>query len=395
MDVSFKGVCPPHKIGKVYIYPISKDLSLSTISKYCDAINPANKLGSGCNGEVFTLGMDLVIKKAKPNALVNKSLMNEAKKLDILYNLEKEKGIKLKNIQSGIAGFEFPNGDSYLVSTLVKGSKANIEKNPFNEKNLDSLMNLLTELDKGSDKDGRLMMFDLNLNNINITENQAGIFDFEYMIGQNLEQAIKDRIIGKLGSASSHVSDTSNLQSNVRSFEYAGLYYYFREMPENNVKDLLTKYLKIKSKYHKKMCEYYNNLSTQSNYPKELSKIASSEQSHSKLLAKPDNDIIKSEAMKIQMANFVFVSGQWCKTSSITFNTEQVMTYQQEGLRFFKKQLEKARQNCDKDRTIYYQNCINLFDGWKRVLTLPEIMNEGQRARITKDKIKTLDEILL
>lgn len=27
MEINFKGICPPHKIGKIYVYPIHKDLS--------------------------------------------------------------------------------------------------------------------------------------------------------------------------------------------------------------------------------------------------------------------------------------------------------------------------------------------------------------------------------
>lgn len=202
MDISFKGISPPHKIGKIYVYPISKDLSKSKIKNFCSYINDSNKIGSGCNGNVFSLGMDLVIKKAKSNALVNKSLMNEAAKLDMLWDLEQELGIKLNNVQSGIAAFEFPNRASYLVSTLVQGAKPNPSTNPFNEKNLESLIDILTILDKGSQKHGRLMMYDLNLGNININENKAGIFDFEYMCGENLETSIQDRVVKKLGSAS-------------------------------------------------------------------------------------------------------------------------------------------------------------------------------------------------
>lgn len=119
MNITFTGVSPAHKIGKVHVYPINKDLSMLDITRYCRNLTPKNLIGSGNNGNVFSLGMDLVIKKAKSNALVNKSLINEAQKLDMLYNLEQERGIKLKNVQSGITGFEFSNGDSYLISTLV------------------------------------------------------------------------------------------------------------------------------------------------------------------------------------------------------------------------------------------------------------------------------------
>lgn len=394
MNISFKGIALPHKIGEIYVYPISKDLSKSTINNYCRTIGDSNKIGSGCNGNVFSLGMDLVIKKAKSDALVNKSLINEATKLDMLWNLEQELGFKLDNVQSGIAGFEFPNGASYLVSTLVKGSKPNPSTNPFNERNLESLIDILTILDKGSQKDGRLMMYDLNLSNINVNKNKAGIFDFEYMCGENFEDSIQNRIIKNLGTASSHVSDTSNLQSNIRSFEYAGLYYYLDEMPTKDIKAFLSKYLTIKSKYHNEMSNYYLKKSKTSKFSEELYKIAKSEKAHSQLLQEPSNDIIKSEAMKIQMANFVFVSGQWCKNPDLKFNLKQISDYYNECLQYFEKELKTAKINNDENRNIYYQNCINLFKGWNRVLKLSEIMNEEQKARMTENSIKTLNNFI-
>lgn len=393
MNISFKGIAPPHKIGKIYVYPISKDLSKSTINNYCKAISDSNKIGSGCNGNVFSLGMDLVIKKAKSDALVNRSLINEATKLDMLWNLEQELGLKLDNVQTGIAGFEFPNGASYLVSTLVQGAKPNHLTNPFNEKNLESLIDILTILDKGSQKDGRLMMYDLNLNNINVNKNKAGIFDFEYMCGEDFENSIQNRVIKNLGTASTHVSDTSNLQSNIRSFEYAGLYYYLNEMSSKDIKAFLSKYLTIKSKYHNEMSNYYSEKSKTSKFSEELYKIAKSEKAHSQLLLEPSDDILKSEAMKIQMANFVFVSGQWCKNPDLKFNPEQIIDYYTTGLKYFEKEFKKAKINNDINRKIYYQNCINLFKGWNRVLKLSEIMNEEQKARITNDKIKILSFI--
>jgi hypothetical protein len=388
-------VCPEHNIGKVHIYPINKDIKMSAITKYRKNVTPKNLIGSGNNGSVFSLGMDLVIKKSKKNALVNKSLMNEAKKLDMLYTLEQERGIKLKNVQSGITGFEFPNGDSYLVSTLVKGERANYYKNPLNTKNLNSLMDVITELDKGSTKDGRLMVYDLNLDNINFTKSKAGIFDFEYMRGTKLDDAIRNRIIGQKDRLSTHISDTSNLESNVRSFESAGLWSYLQEVPQAEAKKIFGKYLEIKSKYHKNMSEYYFNEAKKSIYSDEISQIAKSEASHAKLLAKPTPDIIKAEATKIQMANFLFVSSSWCQTSWLKFNPRQVVEYYQNGNKFFNEELKKATLTNNKDKITYYQNCINLFNGWKNVLDLNKNIREGEKSRIVTNKCKTLDKMCL
>ncbi len=390
-NVSFLGIRPPHMLEGIVVYPINKDLSMSDINNCLKAICPEAKIGSGCNGDVFTLGMDLVVKKARPDALVNKSLMNEAEKLDILYNFEQERGMKLNNVQSGIAGFEFCNGKSYLISTKVEGKKADFFKNPFNEKNLASLLEILTEFDKGSVKNGRLMIYDVNLDNIHITKDNAGIFDFEYMDAQNLLELLVNRIKRRYNTASPHVSDTSNLESNVRSFEYAGLYYYLRDMPKSEIKKFFTKYLEIKSKYHKDMSDYYFDLAKELKYFEfyntSFLNLAKNELSHSKLLAKADDDIIKAEAMKIQMANSVFVSSKWCQTPQLKFNPEQIKKYYMNCLEFFKKRYY-VNENTNIDKQNYYRNCINLTNGWKHSLSLPD------NSRVTNEEIKTLDEFV-
>lgn len=395
MTISFTGIRSPYynKEG-IYIFPINKDLTTDDIDKYQSSIRPKNKIGSGCNGDVYAVGSDLVIKRPRKNALTNKNVQKETNALDTIYNLEQEHNIKLDNIQSGIAAFEYPNGDSYLVSTFVKGKRADAYNNPFNENNIDSLMNTLTILDKGSKKDGRIMLYDINLDNINITPTQAGIFDFEYMRSEKLDELIQKRIIKNQDTTSTHISDTSNLESNVRSFEYAGLYYYFQEMPEDEASELMKKYLSSKSKYHSSMSDYYHDCAKTSKYPEELLSLSESEHAHSQLLSQPTTDIIKSEAIKIQMANFVFVSGKWCQTPSLKFNPDQIINYYQNGLNYFRQQLDKAVLKGDIDRITYYQNCVNLFDGWDRILKLPKIMNSNQCSRTTNTTIKTLDEIV-
>lgn len=165
-------------------------------------------------------------------------------------------------------------------------------------------------------------------------------------------------------------------------------------MPQKNMKELLSKFLIKKSKYHNEMQNYYSEKSKTSQYKKELCSIAKSEEVHSKLLQNPSEDIIKSEAIKIQMANFIFVSGQHCKNHNLKFNLEQITNYYNEGLNYFEKEFEKAKNAKDNNRKIYYRNCINLFKGWNRVLRLSEIMNKDQRTRITKSKIRTLEENL-
>ena len=129
MEISFQGIIPPYKIAKAKIYPIAKDISSLEINNVCNTISKKTDLiGEGVNGEAFYYGQDLVVKKCKPNALCPNNIMNEAEKLDILYEFFKErgKGFSLGNTQKGIVAFQLNNGESYLISSLVKGKKADI-----------------------------------------------------------------------------------------------------------------------------------------------------------------------------------------------------------------------------------------------------------------------------
>ena len=88
----------------------------------------------------------------------------------MLHKLEIETGKESDNIQRGIAEFEFPNGESYLISTRIKGKSLNFYENPLTKKNLKSVIETITFLDKGSSK-GRLLPWDLSGSNINFTPN--------------------------------------------------------------------------------------------------------------------------------------------------------------------------------------------------------------------------------
>ena len=259
IQISFQGIIPPYKIPKAAIYPIKKDITPAEINNICKTISKNSKsFGEGVNGQAYYYGKDLVVKKSKPNALCQNNIINEAKKLDILYELRKERGknINLANTQQGIAAFKLNNGESYLISSLVKGYKANPFTNPLNSKNLTSLISIITELDKGSEKYGRLMVYDLNIGNILFTKDKAGILDFEHLKGEKLDESIKKIIINKDYGSAAHTSDTSFLDSNLRSFEFSALYDYLIQAPAKTARKLFNEYLNVKSFYHKMMSEH-------------------------------------------------------------------------------------------------------------------------------------------
>ena len=399
MQISFQGIIPPYKISKARIYPIKRDISSAEINNICnEVLKNAKSLGEGVNGKAYYYGRDLVIKKSKTDALCNNNVMQEAEKLDILYEFMKERGkfFNLENTQQGIAAFKLNNGDSYLISSLVKGRIANPYTNPLNKKNLASLVSVITELDKGSDKYGRLMVYDLNLGNIHFTKDKAGILDFEHLKGENLDESIKNVIIDKNYGSAIHTSDTSFLDSNLRSFEFSALYDYLNSAPVNEARKLFNEYLNIKSHYHKNMAEHLKKQSSISSYPEIVDGIAKSELAHANILSCKNlsKDIIKSEAVKIQMSQFMYISSRHCNAAYMKFNPRQISEYRQKGLEFFYKKLTEALKSGNKDKIVYYTDCITVFDKWAKVDKLLQAMNDSQRKRISVAKSTTLDEVL-
>lgn len=399
MQISFQGVIPPYKTAKAKIYPIARDISPLEINNICNTISKKmNCIGEGVNGQAFYYGQDLVIKKSKPDALCPHNIMNEAEKLDILYEFldERGKGFSLGNTQNGIVAFQLNNGEAYLISSLVKGKKADFCTNPLNTKNLTSLVSIITELDKGSEKYGRLMVYDLNIDNIHFTKDKAGILDFEHLKGENLDKSIKNVIIDKNYGTAIHTSDTSFLDSNLRSFEFSALYDYLTNSPVQISRKLFKEYLNIKSFYHNNMAKHLKQQAKKSLYPEIVEDIATAELAHSHLLSSKNLsiDIIKSEAMKIQMARFMFISSKHCNSPNIRFNPLQIKQYRQNGLEYFNEKLLDALNSKDFDKITYYKDCIKIFSKWAKADDLPKTMIDSQRKRISNTRDLTLDKIL-
>lgn len=399
MQISFQGIFPPYKIAKAKIYPIAKDISSLEINNVCNTISKSDYFDEGVNGQAFYYGQDLVVKKSKPDALCPNNIMNEAEKLDILYEFLKDrgKGFSLGNTQKGIAAFQLNNGESYLISSLVRGKKADYYTNPLNHKNLNSLVSIITELDKGSEKYGRLLVYDLNLGNIHFTKDKAGILDFEHLKAEKLDESIKNVIIDKNYGVAAHTSDTSFLDSNLRSFEFSALYDYLNNTPAQISRKLFNEYLNIKSSYHKNIAKHLNQQAKNSLYPEIIENIAGSELAHSKLLSNKNlsKDIIKSEAMKIQMARFMFISSKHCNSPNIRFNPVQIKQYRQSGLEYFNKKLIEALESKNFDQITYYKDCIKIFNKWAKADDLSKTMIDSQLKRISVTKSLTLDRILV
>ncbi len=406
MNLSFAGILSPYTdLQGRKITPISKDPTEEDVNQAIESTKVSqDKKMEGMNGYVFLLGQDLVVKKYKGKDALSDNPYREIKKLDRMY----DSSFQLNNSQKGLYAIE-DNSNTYLVSTKVEGENPDSDYSHYNENNLKSLVGIIEQMDKGmiipnSSKKGhsnriRFMNYDFNGKNIHITPNSAGLFDFEYSVFENIDDMIEDKIVKNNAGVNPHQSDTSNLPSSLKSFEFYAFSYYLQSA--DNTREVLTDYLDSKGQYHENMSKFYKDFTLESDYPEICMEISKREQAHSKLLKKDEKgkipqDILMSEARKIQMAQFLHEQSPFCSDGKIP--AEQIKEYSSNTLEFFKQNLEKAEKNYDKDRIIYYTDCYNLMSNWINVNKIIENNIEKNDkvtlSKLTTDHKTTIDELI-
>lgn len=388
-NVNFLGIKPPYRINDTTIYPIEQDLSLKQIEEVKRCITDNRFIGQGLNGRVYRINDDYVVKVPISDRNVKDSILNETKKLDMLYDFLNERKVDLQNTQRGIASFFTDKGEEYLISTYVKGSERNKTNNRLNKYNIDSMMKILTELDIGSEKYGRIMSYDYNSGNVNFTKKSAGILDMEYMRGTPLNFDIDNHIIRGRWSLSPHLSDTSALVSNVRTFEFGNLYHYLMSLSQSKAEKIFKIYLDRKSLYHAKMAEFYTQKSTEGTYTEIFKDLARRENNHSNLLNKKHitPDIIKSEAIKIQLGEFLYrICGSKIRGN---YNPYQIYNYYTDSQKYFKNKFKETRKSGDYELASYYYDCMRTLGTWKQLKDI--VYNGYNESRFVYTAETTLD----
>ena len=315
------------------------------------------------NGCTYKINDEFVVKVPHKERRKVDSIIKETLNLDLLYNFFKERKVNWQNSQRGIAAIYNDDGEGYLISTFVPGGECG-KTIDLNSKNLNSVMQIITELDIGTKDNGRLMSYDYNTHNIHYTETTAVIYDFENLKCLKLEDEILKRVVNGRKSNTPHLSDTSALTSNIRTFEFGTIYHYTKKLKPEERKNFFKKYLHEKSIYHNKMAKYYEKEAKGNIHGAFLSKLAKKENVHSELLNinRITDDIIKSEAIKIQLAVFIyhFNNGKIRKE----INPKQITLYYKESLKFFKDKLHNAIKSRNKNEAIYYFDCVNALEIW-------------------------------
>ena len=387
-----------------YIIPIKTCPSADDINaaiKATTKIDKTKKDMEGCNGKAFIFGEDLIVKTYKAGNKKDSSIPErEIKMLDKMYDL----GIHFPNSQDGCYAFITPSEEYYLVSTKVEGENPNPSAMNLTKENLFSLINIICDMDKGQYEPSqktfyRFMNYDFNGKNIKVTPKKAGVYDFEYSQIENIANKIQERIYGGINGVNCHQSDTSFLSSSLRSFELWTLHNYLLKSP--NADKTFNDYLSVKRKYHYEMSLYYREIAQDCYFSEILENIARKEKAHASLLRTDENgkiskDIKKAEAIKIQMASFLHQRTPFCATGIV--NPEQLKQYVTDSIDFFSKQLNIAKENNDKNRIIYYEDCMELFSSWKMVIPEIEYLIKNDISyfmhKITKERMKSLNDVL-
>ncbi len=433
-SISFKGIEKPYKTKFGFqIIPIAKNPTSGDIKEAIIATK-TKKAHSGLNGRAYFYGQDLVVKKYKSKKeAINYDPQREIKALDTLY----EKGASSPQIQQGEFAFTTPFNQTYLVSTKIQGSAPNFVENKFNEENLASLVETIGKLDRpirtleGLFPYQVLIHYDLSCGNLNVTQNEGGIFDFEYMNSVDLSELYEQMNSGICYSTLCEISDIAGVVSNLRNFEYRTLMSYLKNLPKKEARQLFIDYLKIKANYHFERAKFYslerydieNSEFFDSDNPaetkEELDKMIKKELIHAKALKTIENgyysdEIIKAEAMKIQLTGFIYFQSQFAGADH-KINPRQIEQYVREANRFFNEMYEKTKNS---ELGIYFKDCLEILEaingviGWmdfqyqdprKREdfeFYSPEIMqtyiknHEKFLSKLTKDHALTLDEVV-
>lgn len=316
-----------------------------------------------------------------------------------------------KNSQTGCFAIEKPNGETYMVSTKVDGENPQADGFHFTNQNLESLVSVITQMDTGINLEGsskynfspksRFLNYDFNGKNIKVTDNKAGLFDYEYGSFENIDDKIFEVVLKRPSGPNCNQSDTSGLPSSMRSFEYWTLCDYLKGIDKDEAALVFNDYLEIKGNYHNSMADFFRDFEQESHFPDAVRDISQRESAHARLLRKNSQgkipaDILESEARKIQMANFLHEQSPFCSTGHV--NKDQLLEYTADTINYFEQNLEKAKSDNDYDRITYYSDSLELLSDWASVERVLDYQFSTKDTKflnkLTDEHITTLDEVL-
>lgn len=203
-------------------------------------------LGEGVTSRAYySPSQNFVIKQNKYNAYIPNKKRGEMGSLahenDILLSI----GENVKTSQKGIGYVETAKGGQFLLSTLMKGSPANLWSNPFKEKHIDRLLRNLYRLDKS-----HIIHCDLSRPNLLLDTNfDVNIIDYQW--GEKFLPYYPESNYHLINS----IFPPFEMPNNATMFETAALPGYLKSMSSYNAEEFLSNYLKNKAIYTDKKFE--------------------------------------------------------------------------------------------------------------------------------------------
>ena len=365
-------------VGGLSVHPILRTPKLEEVQDILE-LNSKLKIGEGTSGTAYDFGdnvikvFDKILKK-----LAKKTLFSEMDNLASLSHLITKSGNEnyLHNTQKGLFAFE-KDRLPILVSSKVEGENPHPIEAPFNEKNLDAIVEILHRLDKGFGKT-QFLQSDMRPPNIKITEKDAGLLDFEYLhkikLGNEKNIGDMEKALPQLNKSNYtfflNESDTGFGTSNLRAFEYETLAPYLYRRPSiTQAQETFRNYVKLKSEHHFEMAHHYKKLQTELG-DEIFKKMEADEACHYMVLKSGDKDILHTEAAKLQMYSFLrWINLTAKKLNAPAINLVQIESFLDKERANYIQGINRAITNKDATKLYYYTNAKNTADEIENLIT--------------------------
>ncbi len=269
------------KVKRVLLGNIDEKMK-EKVDSFEETHENAKLLGKGLFAQAYLFpDSNIVIKESIPSEqarIANGNFLSEAINLSRLPE-------QLTNTQRLVADVETEKGNYYLLSTLVEGKKPDFSTVFWDKSSFKSLFSNMLELDKAG-----ILHGDLNRGNCLLDNGTVNLIDYQWADTFDIDNPDENDNKFKFPDFM--------MPANSQMFEMANLPYYFSRLNEDNpefsLTDLFKTYLNEKSQYCKNRANYLrgNGASPE---------MVEYEQLQAKFLNNPTDEVVKLEAMKLQL----------------------------------------------------------------------------------------------
>ena len=269
------------KVKRVLLGNIDEKMK-EKVDSFEETHENAKLLGQGLFAQAYLFpDSNIVIKESIPSEqarIANGNFLSEAINLSRLPE-------QLTNTQRLVADVETEKGNYYLLSTLVEGKKPDFSTVFWDKSSFKSLFSNMLELDKAG-----ILHGDLNRGNCLLDNGTVNLIDYQWADTFDIDNPDENDNKFKFPDFM--------MPANSQMFEMANLPYYFSRLNEDNpefsLTDLFKTYLNEKSQYCKNRANYLRGNGASS-------EMIEYEQLQAKFLNNPTDEIVKLEAMKLQL----------------------------------------------------------------------------------------------